>query len=82
MSTKHFCDVCETEMKPEDHGRIKMMMGNVRIEITHAHGLVWNGGHVCHRCIRDVIAGGETGLYRRCRHWQIHANRLYPGQRQ
>jgi hypothetical protein len=59
MAAKFYCDVCETELKPEDHGRIKRQLGRVRIEIMRAVDNTWNGGYTCHRCVLDVVKGGE-----------------------
>lgn len=60
MSTKHFCDVCEKEMtNPAEHDRVKRRLGKVEIEIMRSVAGAWNGGHVCHQCILNVVNTGE-----------------------
>lgn len=58
MSTRYFCDVCEAEMKPHEHGRIQRKLNGVSIEVHVAHNDVWNGGHVCWNCVLGAVNNG------------------------
>lgn len=60
MSAKFYCDVCRREMRKADHERLRLKHGNVRVEVMSCYKRVWNGGHVCHKCIRDVIQKGKA----------------------
>ncbi len=52
---KYFCDVCKKQMTPNDNGRLKGKEGILEIEVMVSVNGVWNGGHVCHKCIVKAI---------------------------
>lgn len=58
MSVLYFCDVCGKEMPADENGRVVRTLGDLKIEIMHAHKSVWNGGNVCHACILNVVKEG------------------------
>jgi len=59
MSAKYFCDVCSTEMKPADCRRIALTVGRISVEVLTAVDGTWNGGQVCHECVRAIIASSK-----------------------
>jgi hypothetical protein len=59
MSTKAFCDLCGEELKKRDHDRVRRALGRVSVEVLTAVDGTWNGGHVCHRCVMQVVRDGK-----------------------
>ncbi len=57
--TKYFCDRCQKELKNKDHNRIKRHLGDHTVEVLTAFKNVWNSGHICHKCIEEVIMNGK-----------------------
>ena len=60
---RYFCDVCGKEITREmpDNRRLTAEAGRLRIEVVTAIDNAWNGGHVCHDCIRAAIAATAKG---------------------
>jgi hypothetical protein len=58
--TRFYCDQCGTEIAENEHGRLEASLGCVTVECLTAVRGTWNGGHVCHACIRDAVGRGET----------------------
>ena len=62
MSTKYFCDVCDAELRNNEHKRLrrsaKIRETMVFIEIMHELSGIGNVGHVCHKCILEVANKG------------------------
>jgi len=55
--TKHYCDRCDIEMKKSDHNRLHGSDATNRFQyeiMTTVDG-VTNGGHLCHKCIREMV---------------------------
>ena len=59
MAARYYCDGCGEEMKETDHGRLRLRLGSITIEVIHAFQNTWNGNNICHACIRNVINKGE-----------------------
>ena len=59
MSARYFCDVCEKEMPEGESNRLKVKAGKINIEVMHALNGLWNGGHICHDCIRRAVKAGR-----------------------
>jgi len=58
---KVFCDICEKEITGDEaYNRLKTRSGMLLTEVLTAVDGVWNGGHVCHACIRKAVIGGEV----------------------
>ena len=60
MIAHYTCDRCGYKMKPADHERIKVEFEGVLVEIISGWKNVWNGGHICHRCVRAAVKHGRT----------------------
>lgn len=62
MSMKIFCDGCENEIgdKKPDRVRRQMQVGghDVMIEVMVRVDRVWNGGHLCDKCVMKVVTEG------------------------
>jgi hypothetical protein len=58
MSVRYFCDICQAELAPVHHGRLKAVIGDLAVEVMTRVKGTWNGGQVCHDCIRKVVATG------------------------
>ena len=58
MSAKFYCDSCSKEMKPSDSGRLFVKHGRFMAEIITCVDRIWNSGHLCHRCVRKIVALG------------------------
>jgi hypothetical protein len=58
MAIKYYCDVCHHEMAPGETKRLRLTLGNVSVEIVTAYKGAWNGGHICHGCVRSAIECG------------------------
>ena len=57
---KYYCDKCGAEMQKHDSGRLKRKLGRFQVEVmTCVHG-VWNSGHLCHKCVVDIVNDGDT----------------------
>lgn len=59
MSAKYFCDVCGDELAKVEHDRIRRTLNDVSVEVMTCFKTSWNVGHVCHKCIIDVIMKGK-----------------------
>ncbi len=59
MAAKYYCDNCGEELTDADHERLRLRLGGVTVEVIHAFQNTWNGGHVCHACIKNVVVKGE-----------------------
>lgn len=59
MSIKYYCDVCKHEMRKSDHPRLKVRLGDVRVEVMTAFRNTWNTGDICHSCVKKVVAKGK-----------------------
>lgn len=55
MATHYTCDICNSLMKSSDHARLMVRSGRLSIEVLTAIDGVWNGGQVCHSCIRRAF---------------------------
>lgn len=64
MSAKYFCDVCGNEMKASEHARLRLEINDVSVEIMHSFKGVWNSGHVCHGCLKKIVAEGEPSEHK------------------
>ena len=62
MSAKYFCDVCDTELRSNEHKRLRRS-AKIRetmnfVEIMHQLNGTWNVGNICHTCILDAVNKG------------------------
>ena len=56
---KCFCDLCGLEIPLSEAGKHKLFkLGRVTAEVMVAVDNVWNAGHICPRCLEDVITQG------------------------
>ena len=53
-----YCDICGSKMD-RNIGRLKIKKGRLEIEVMTAVDKVWNGGQVCHKCIKTAISGKQ-----------------------
>lgn len=53
-----YCDKCGVEMPKDHEKRVVRKIDRVTVEILHAVDGVYNGGHVCHVCIVQVVNEG------------------------
>ncbi|MGH2711380.1 MAG: hypothetical protein ACRDH9_09285 [Actinomycetota bacterium] len=58
--TKTFCDRCGTEML-NNNRLVYKEYGTDRkeafgVEVMTKTGGTWNGGHLCHDCVRELVA--------------------------
>ena len=56
---KVFCDRCEKPMPKGQHDRVIKILGRFQVEIIACVDKVWNGGHLCHRCVVDIVNKGK-----------------------
>lgn len=56
---KLFCDACGKEMKDHEYERLKVKCGHISLEVISAWKHVWNGGNLCHACIREAFIKGK-----------------------
>lgn len=54
---KIYCDRCGVELK--ETNRLRLCMGHIAVEIIHYVDRCANKGHVCHKCIKEIVAKGE-----------------------
>ena len=59
MTITYHCDRCGYKLKPSDHQRIRQMIDGVMVEIISGWNRVWNGGNICHRCIKYAVKHGK-----------------------
>ena len=59
MSAEYRCDSCGAKLKGHEHDRLKLVLGHFAVEIIVRNGGTWNAGHVCHKCIRNIVAKGK-----------------------
>ena len=57
MSTKCFCDRCKCEVS--NTGRLIRKLGRFQAEVISCVDNVWNGGHLCQECVKDIIIKGK-----------------------
>jgi hypothetical protein len=57
--TKYYCDRCQKELKSKEHNRLKLRLGDHSIEVLTALKGVWNGGLICHECVKEVVMRGK-----------------------
>lgn len=55
---KYFCDVCETEMRKNEHGRLIIEFETLKLEVLVYFKNVANAGNICHRCIKNAVIKG------------------------
>jgi len=59
MVVVHKCDVCgEIQEEGVDiscRNRVKTEVGRVSVEIILGIDRTWNGGHVCNKCLANVL---------------------------
>ena len=55
---KTFCDKCGKEVKK--NGRFNFKLGDFMIETMECVKRVWNGGHLCLDCVKEIVAKGEV----------------------
>ena len=56
-----YCDVCNVELFSNENRvsrRIIRSLGDVTVEVVVKSGSTWNSGHVCARCVLDVMDHG------------------------
>ena len=54
---KYFCDGCGKELDPKEAGkRLEGKMERVTVTVMASVDGVFNGGLVCHDCLRKIIA--------------------------
>jgi hypothetical protein len=59
LSVKTYCDRCKNEM--DDTSRLIRKLGKrFQVEAISCVDGVWNGGHLCHECVKDVVLKGKT----------------------
>ena len=62
--TKSFCDKCKEEVKDNvSSDRVTFGIGKIKIECAVLIDGTANGGHLCIRCLKDVLSNGA--IYRR-----------------
>lgn len=59
MSAKYFCDRCEFQMKKGEHERLCLNFEGVMVEVISGWKGTWNGGNICHRCIKAAVKHGK-----------------------
>ena len=59
MSATYRCDRCGEKMLRSDHDRVKLKLDEWQVEVMHANGGTWNAGHVCHKCVKEIVAKGK-----------------------
>ena len=59
MSVKYFCDRCRSEMRKPDHERLKVRLGEFGVEVMQIVRGTYNAGHLCHKCVREIVAKGK-----------------------
>ena len=57
--TKTFCDRCNKEFKDKDQQNIAIEVGDFRLEILRIYKGLSSRGHICHDCVRQIIAVGK-----------------------
>lgn len=67
MSTKRYCDVCgcETDDARQLEAEVFCNGAVFGVQVTRSVAGVWNGGDVCHDCLRMLVAltaGGKEEL--------------------
>lgn len=62
---KCFCDMCGLEFPLNEAGKRKLFkLGRVTAQVIVAVDDIWNAGHICPRCLEDVITQGvEKALH-------------------
>ena len=58
MAAKYFCDVCSLEIG-KHHDRLRRQKGKVMVEVMVRYENTWNAGHVCEKCVTDVVLNGR-----------------------
>ena len=58
VSAKYFCDACGKEMRASDFNRLTVTLGDFKAEVITALRGTWNGGHICHACVRRLVSDG------------------------
>jgi hypothetical protein len=60
---KFFCDRCGEEMPEGETQRLEHNKGRFSVEIMTTVDEICNGGHLCHNCIREIVAdSGKDGV--------------------
>lgn len=59
MSATYRCDRCGKNMSTNDHYRVRVKLGDWLVEVIHCNHGTWNAGHVCHKCVKEIVAKGK-----------------------
>jgi hypothetical protein len=60
MSTKRYCDVCDTEINRNYvSSRYRLKRGAFTAEIMLKRDSTWNTGEICLPCLRELLTKGR-----------------------
>ena len=59
MGIKYYCDNCKKPMKHNEGDRLKLKRGHMLVEVISGWRGTWNGGVLCHACIKEAVRYGS-----------------------